>query len=76
VHSESNPTSTTYLVALRREQIGDVLVDLPGPPSLDGRHEAARIARERHDAGEAIAWAAVGDPAVASAEPLGTGAVA
>lgn len=72
MHTEVSPegTTTTYLVQVGREQAAEIIVELPGSASPEGRAEARRVAQQRLGAGEAVAWAAIGDPIVFDAEPI------
>lgn len=76
MHDNGSAGTTTYLVHTERQQGADILVELPGAASAEGRAEARQIAIQRIGAGEAIAWAAVGDPIVFAAEPVPVDAVA
>jgi hypothetical protein len=63
VHEQDNqPGEITYLVEVVREETATVEVVHGGEDSPAGREAARQEALTRVNGGEAVAWAAVGDP--------------
>lgn len=59
----------TYLVVLAREQVAELTVEAADPV------EAGRVAVDRVQAGEAVAWATGGGVAARDAQPVPTATV-
>lgn len=72
----SSGRTTTYIVGVRREQVSEVLVEVDGPASPEAKARAEQAARERIGAGEALAWASVGEPFVFDAQAVDVEAAA